>query len=113
MVYRMAILSAALMTGIGLTTSAYANPSASVPFVGCKSDGQVGPQDAPTGKPKIVTISPQLAQRVVITRHRMARVFSLRAAGTASGYGSDGSNLYVTPMPLNSAHPFSNSWKGI
>ena len=64
MVYRMAILSAALMAGIGFKTPAYAIASAEVPFVGCKSDGQVGPQDAPIGKPKAIAISPQLAQRV-------------------------------------------------
>ena len=114
MVYRMAILSAALMSGIGLTTSAYANPSASVPFVGCKSDGQVGPQDAPTGKPKIVTISPQLAQRVAYYKASDGSgVLAPRGWYCFGTYGSDGSNLYVTPMPLNSAHLFSNSWKGI
>ncbi len=74
MVYRMAILSAALMSGIGFTTSAYANASAIVPFVGCKSDGQVGPQDAPTGKPQIITISPQLAQTVAYYKAQEKRV---------------------------------------
>jgi hypothetical protein len=114
MVYRMAILSAALMSGIGFTTSAYANASASVPFVGCKSDGQVGPQDAPTGKPKIITISPQLAQRVAYYKASDGSgVLAPRGWYCFGTYGSDGSNLYVTPMPLNSAHLFSDSWKGI
>jgi hypothetical protein len=114
MVYRMAILSAALMSGIGFTTSAYANASASIPIVGCKSDGQVGPQDAPTGKPKIITISPQLAQRVAYYKASYGSgVLAPRGWYCFGTYGSDGSNLYVTPMPLNSAHLFSNSWKGI
>jgi len=89
-------------------------PSATVPFVGCKSDGQVGPQDAPTGKPKIITISPQLAQRVAYYKAADGLgVLAPRGWYCFGTYGSDGSNLYVTPMPLNSAHPFSNSWKGI
>jgi hypothetical protein len=114
MVYRMAILSAALMAGIGFTTPAYANASASVPFVGCKSDGQVGPQDAPTGKPKIITISPQLAQRVAYYKASDGSgVLAPRGWYCFGTYGSDGSKLYVTPMPLNSAHVFSDSWKGI
>jgi hypothetical protein len=114
MVYRMAILNAALMVVIGFTTSAYANASASVPFVGCKSDGQVGPQDAPTGKPKIITISPQLAQRVAYYKASGGSgVLAPRGWYCFGTYGSDGSNLYVTPMPLNSANLFSNSWKGI
>ena len=55
-----------LAFALGATSAAFAQakkpampikPSATVPFVGCKSDGQVGPQDAPTGKPKIITIS--------------------------------------------------------
>lgn len=114
MIYRMAILSAALMSGIGFTTSAYANASASVPFVGCKSDGQVGPQDAPTGKPKIITISPQLAERVAYYKASDGSgVLAPRGWYCFGTYGSDGSNLYVTPMPLNSAQVFSDSWKGI
>jgi len=114
MVYRMAILNAALMAGIGFTSSVYANASVSVPFVGCKSDGQVGPQDAPTGEPKIITISPQLAQRVAYYKASdRSGVLAPRGWYCFGTYGSDGSNLYVTPTPLNSAHLFSNSWKGI
>jgi hypothetical protein len=114
MVYRMAILSAALMAGIGFTTQAYANASASVPFVGCKSDGQVGPQDAPTGKPKIISISPQLAQTVAYYKASDGLgVLAPRGWYCFGTYGSDGSNLFVTPMPLSSAHLFSDSWKGI
>jgi hypothetical protein len=114
MIYRMAILSAALMSGIGFTTSVYANASVSVPFVGCKSDGQVGPQDAPTGEPKIITISPQLAQKVAYYKASYGSgVLAPRGWYCFGTYGSNGSNLYVTPTPLNSAHLFSNSWKGI
>jgi hypothetical protein len=114
MVYRMAILNAALMAGIGFTSSVYANAAVSVPFVGCKSDGQVGPQDAPTGEPKMMTISPQLAQKVAYYKASYGSgVLAPRGWYCFGTYGSDGSNLYVTPTPLNSANLFSNSWKGI
>ena len=114
MVYRMAILSAALMAGIGFKTPAYAIASAEVPFVGCKSDGQVGPQDAPIGKPKAIAISPQLAQRVAYYKASDGEgVLGPRGWYCFGTYGSSGSNLYVTPMPLKSADLFSNSWKGI
>ncbi|MGO8792131.1 MAG: hypothetical protein ACLQVL_32745, partial [Terriglobia bacterium] len=114
MIYRIAILSAALMAGMGFTTPAYAIASAEVSFVGCKSDGQVGPQDAPIGKPKTIAISPQLAQRVAYYKASDGEgVLGPRGWYCFGTYGSSGSNLYVTPMPLKSADLFSNSWKGI
>jgi len=36
----------------------------SVPFVGCPSDGQVGPIEAPSGKDLVVSIGAELAQRL-------------------------------------------------
>jgi len=114
MVYRMAILSAALMAGIGFKTPAYAIASAEVPFVGCKSDGQVGPQDAPIGKPKAIAISPQLAQWVAYYKASDGEgVLGPRGWYCFGTYGSSGSNLYVTPMPLKSPILFSNSWNRI
>ena len=114
MVYRVALLSAVLMAVIGFTSSAYATASADVPFVGCKSDGQVGPQDAPIGKHKTIAISPQLAQRVAYYKASDGEgVLGPRGWYCFGTYGSSGSNLYVTPMPLKSADLFSNSWKGV
>jgi hypothetical protein len=114
MTYRMAILSAAFMAGIGFTTPAYGTTSADVPFVGCKSDGQVGPQDAPIDRAKTIAISPQLAQRVAYYKASDGEgVLGPRGWYCFGTYGSDGTNLYVTPMPLKSADLFSNSPKGI
>jgi hypothetical protein len=114
MVYRVALLSVVLMAGIGLTTPAYAILNVDVPFVGCKSDGQVGPQDAPIGKTKTIAISPQLAQRVAYYKASEGEgVLGPRGWYCFGTYGSDGSNLFVTPLPFKSADLFSNSWKGI
>ena len=73
------------------------------PFVGCKADGQVGPQDAPTGEPKTIAISPQLAQRVAYYKASGSLgVLAPRGWYCFETYGSSGSDLYITPMPLNS-----------
>lgn len=114
MMYRVVLLSAVLIAGIGFTTPAYAATSADVTFVGCKSDGQAGPQDAPSGEPKTIAISPQLAQRVAYYKASDGKgVLGPRGWYCFGTYGSSGSNLYVTPMPLKSADLFSDSWKGI
>ena len=41
-----------------------AHHASTVPFVGCRSDGQVGPLDAPTGRSKTVPITHNLAQHL-------------------------------------------------
>lgn len=83
-----------------------------VPFVGCKADGQAGPQDAPVGQYMRITISPQLAQRVAYYKASDSfGVLAPRGWHCFETYGSSGSDLYITPMPLNSTD-FSD-WKGI
>src|SRR5260370_7127952 len=39
-------------------------PMVRVPFVGCASDGQVGPLKAPKGTSKVLPISPEMALRL-------------------------------------------------
>lgn len=113
MIYRTAMLSTILLASIGLTAP-QARASANLAFVGCRSDGQVGPQNAPTGKPKTITGSPQLSQRLAYYEASDGLgVLAPRGWYCFETYGSDGSNLYVTPTPLNTTDLFSNSWKGI
>jgi hypothetical protein len=88
-------------------------PAVQVPFVGCKSDGQMGPQDAPTGKPKRVTISFDLAQRLAYYEaENGVGVLAPRGWYCFETYGSGGSNLFVSPTPINPADPLSENWKG-
>jgi hypothetical protein len=54
----------------------------SVPFVGCPSDGQAGPQKAPTGKNPILSIPVEAAERLAYYKAGGTSVFSHRAAGT-------------------------------
>jgi hypothetical protein len=85
-----------------------------VTFVGCKSDGQQGPQDAPVSKSKSVAIVPQLAQRLAYYQAQYGiGVLAPRGWYCFGTYGSSGQNLYVAPTPITSAELFSDSWKGL
>jgi hypothetical protein len=84
-----------------------------VPFVGCKSDGQQGPQDAPAGTSKAVPISPELAQQLAYYRAGEGPgVLAPRGWNCFGTYGSSGSSLFVAPEPINSETVFSDNWKG-
>jgi hypothetical protein len=84
-----------------------------VPFVGCKSDGQAGPIDAPVSTSKAVPISGSAAQRLAY--YKAANGFGVLAPrdwycfGT---YGSAGASLYVSPEPIDRAALFSANWTG-
>src|SRR5580698_5306558 len=86
---------------------------AAVPFVGCKSDGQAGPVDAPSGTSKAVPSSAGAAQRLAY--YKAASAFGTLAPrgwycfGT---YGSAGASLYVSPEPIARAALFSADWTG-
>lgn len=84
-----------------------------IPFVGCKSDGQLGPRKAPTSKAKAVPISPDISQGLAYYEAEDAPgVLAPRDWYCFGTYGSSGSSLYVAPQPINSADLFSGSWKG-
>jgi hypothetical protein len=73
----------------------------------------MGPQDAPTGKPKRVAISPDLAQRFAYYEaENGAGVLAPRGWYCFETYGSSGSDLFLSPTPINPADPFSDNWKG-
>jgi hypothetical protein len=84
-----------------------------VPFVGCASDGQAGPQAAPTGKSKAVAIPAAAAQRLAWYKAKYGPgVLAPRGWHCFSTYGSDGSNLFVSPDAMDSATLLSVGWKG-
>jgi hypothetical protein len=76
----------------------------SVPFVGCESDGQVGPEPAPEGPDKPVWLN------AVANPERLAYYQSESSAGVLAPrgwhgfgtYGSMGSTIIVTPDPIKS-----------
>jgi hypothetical protein len=91
------------------------SPSAAVtvPFVGCASDGQVGPQKAPTGKSLAVAIPAALAERLAYYKAKFGiGVLAPRGWHCYSTYGSSGANLFVSPDPMDSKTLLSLNWKG-
>ena len=90
-------------------------PSAvvNVPFVGCKSDGQVGSLKAPSGRSKAVSISKEESQRLAYYKAGNGLgVLAPRGWYCFGTYGSSGETLYVSPQPINSSDLFSSGWKG-
>jgi hypothetical protein len=107
--------SATTQTKSPATTQAAAVqiPTVQVPFVGCASDGQAGPQGAPTGQAQAVAISVSTAQRLAYYKAEYGiGILAPRGWHCFSTYGSNGSNLYVTPAPIDPKAPFSAGWKG-
>jgi hypothetical protein len=102
-----------LLAALILAPSSAQNPPASVPFVGCKADGQTGPEDAPAGKPRTVHIPAATAQRLAFYKGIYgAGVLAPRGWNCFESYGSSGSTLYVSPDPINSEIFFAGGWKG-
>jgi len=84
-----------------------------VPFVGCPSDGQVGPLKAPTGDTKIVIINEAVAKNVAYYKAEEGLgVLAPRGWHCFSTYGSNGSSLFISPEPIKSRDLFSRDWKG-
>ncbi len=89
-------------------------PAVTVPFVGCASDGQAGPQPAPTGQAKAVALVAAVAQRLAYYKAEYGPgVLAPRGWHCFSTYGSDGANLFVSPDPIDTKNIFSDGWKGI
>ena len=86
---------------------------ASVPFVGCRSDGQIGPLDAPTRENKTVSIGSQSARRFAF--YQAANGFGVLAPRgwyCFGIYGSGGGTLFVSPQPMEALLPFKADWGG-
>jgi hypothetical protein len=120
---RLLLASLACCAGLFEVQSAFpqAKPSekpaqgatAQIPFVGCASDGQLGPLKAPAGESKAVAIPAGVAARLAYYKAEYgAGVLAPRGWHCFSTYGSNGSNLFVTPDPIDPKALFSDSWKG-
>lgn len=84
-----------------------------VPFVGCDSDGQVGPVKAPHGPDKAVAVSADAAQQLAYYKSAYTPgVLAPRGWYCYGTYGSNGGNLYVSPEPIRKSDLLSQTWKG-
>jgi hypothetical protein len=81
----------------------------SAPFVGCKSDGQVGPREAPAATGVSVPITLGAAQKLAYYSAFAQGVGVLAPHGwyCFGTYGSGGSTLFVSPRPIDAAGMFS------
>jgi hypothetical protein len=85
----------------------------SVPFVGCESDGQVGPRKAPGAKTARVVISADAASRLAYYRSGEGLgILAPRGWYCFGVYGSNGSALYVSPERLTANEVSSTEWNG-
>ena len=85
-----------------------------VPFVGCKSDGQVGPLKPPNGRSKAVSISAEAANKLAYYKAREGfGVLAPRGWYCFGTYGSNGSSVYVSPQPISTSDFFSGKWGGL
>ena len=97
------------LSGIGgivllLCSHCSAFAQASVPFVGCRSEGQADPIDAPTGTSIPVSMSPEAAKRLAFYKAEViAGVLAPRGWFCLGTYGSGGASLLVSPEPFDSA----------
>jgi hypothetical protein len=84
-------------------------PTVSVPFVGCDSDGQVGPIKAPAAPALSVLAKPEEAEKLAYYKSEKG-VGALAPRGwyCFGTYGSGGDALYITPRSIDRANIFSN-----
>lgn len=89
------------------------NAVAVVPFVGCESDGQVGPLKAPSGESKTVAIRAEVGPRLAYYKAQEGvGVLAPKGWRCFGTYGSIGATLYVSPDAMNAADLLSTTWKG-
>src|SRR4051812_21895811 len=73
-----------------------------VPFVGCRSDGQIGELKPPAGEPKAVRVTAALAARLAYYRAENGPgVLAPRGWECFGTYGSSGASLFVAPPTLH------------
>lgn len=84
-----------------------------VPFVGCASDGQVGPQESPTSSSMSVPIGLKAARQLAYySAGQGVGVLAPRGWYCFGTYGSGGDVLFVSPQPLDTANLFSTDRSG-
>lgn len=117
---RFAGLTLALGTGFCSLAASAQNiaskprPLSEIPFVGCASDGQVGPQEAPKGKDRRFAIPLDQAKELAYYKAEHGPgVLAPRGWHCFGIYGSNGSSLFVSPEPLDSDRFFGKDARAL
>jgi len=89
-------------------------PQTTVPLIGCPSDGQLGPQEAPKGGPRSVQISPVIARQLA---YYSASADGLGVLAPRGWYclnlsGSGGGVFYLSTNPIYTSLPSPTLNKG-
>jgi hypothetical protein len=99
------------LAGFVLSVVLQARPQSSgsapvaVPFVGCESDGQTGPLQAPGSPSPGVSLAPRLANRLALYEAESGPpVLGPRGWSCFGFYGSGGTYVVITPRPTDMAH---------
>ena len=88
-------------------------PEIRVPFVGCASDGQTGPMEAPKSLDKVVHVDAGVAQRLAYYETEEAPgVLGPRGWYCFGVNGSNGEQLFVSPVPHKPGDLFTDKWNG-
>lgn len=99
-----------MMIGFPLALAA----QVAVPFVGCRSDGQQGPQPAPTGKSKQVQVDSATAAALAFYQSEGdLGILAPRGWYCFGTYGSSGATLMISSQPIDASKIFSGSWLGL
>lgn len=108
------LLATAAVLNAYATLGLHAQNRITVPFVGCKSDGQLGPVAEPHGHDVPVDLPANIATKLAWYKAQYGPgVLAPRGWHCFSTYGSNGSSLFVTPSAVNSKLLFSSGWKGL
>lgn len=82
-----------------------------VPYVGCASDGQFGPQPPPKPSRPTPSLPPAVARRVAYFASANNGILAPRGWSCFSVYGSSGTTLWVTPKPVDKRLIFDAKFK--
>jgi hypothetical protein len=110
-------LLAGLLLVVGPSFAQKIEPLATVPFVGCPADGQLGPTAAPKGKPKNLPLAAPVAAQIAWYEYRgdggQMGILAPRGWNCLATIGSNGISLYVAPEPLNAGKILDHkNWHG-
>lgn len=68
-----------------------------MPFIGCRSDGQLGPEAAPRSRPAPAGLKPGVAARLAYYASANLGVLAPQGWHCFGAYGSNGATILVTP----------------
>ena len=110
------VASLALLLAVTVTAGLHAQnfrTASQLLFVGCRSDGQVGPLASPKEAAKIVGLAAGVADQLAYYKAENGfGILAPRGWYCFSTYGSNGSSLFVSPGPINDKELVTSGWKG-